>query len=254
MARPEKFSSKDLLIAVMEYSKVYPGPIVISKLAAWASETIPTLSGVKDIDFRRASRSKKGNNEDNRKACYVLIQKINQERTHNGASTLNVLLHASDVYEFLNMPQGDQIDTIIEARKYLNDLESTHQNLSKKERLLREENQSIKKKYAELSQRLDQLQIELEHIKNVYSLLEETIDEHRRRKVLSSLGIEETYLDPTKALQSMSLSLSETKSMFSFDRTTIANPKELNKLDIDNNDAGSMRNKILTGINFGENL
>ena len=136
----------------------------------------------------------------------------------------------------------------------MNDLESTHQNLSKKERLLREENQSIKKKYAELSQRLDQLQIELEHIKNVYSLLEETIDEHRRRKVLSSLGIEETYLDPTKALQSMSLSLSETKSMFSFDRTTIANPQELNKLDIDYNDAGSMRNKILTGINFGENL
>ena len=67
MARPAKYSEDDLLVAVYEYSKTHPGKIIVSKLAAWASANIPSLSGVKANDFQRPRRNKNAEKTDKNK-------------------------------------------------------------------------------------------------------------------------------------------------------------------------------------------
>ena len=82
-------------------------------------------------------------------------------------------------------------------------------------------------------------------------MLEAVVDEHRRHKLLSDLGIETETLDPIKAFNSISLSLDEIEKMFSFERTSITYSPDLKKLDEESNNTEDLRKKILTGINFG---
>ena len=252
MARPPKYSEDDLLIAVHEYAKCHPGKISISKLAEWASENIPALYGVKYADFQRLPRSGNAIKNGQKKACLLLIKEINQTRMSFNPKRFNVLLNSSDVCEFFNLPQSKQIDDILKSRQYVESLLKKNQTLSQEQRILQEENCTIKKKYMEISHRLEELQKELEQVKSIYSMLEATIDEHRRRKVLANIGVEEGFLDPTKAFESMSLRLEEINGMFSFEPTSVSNSRELRKLDTDSDNNESLRSKIISGINFGE--
>ena len=253
MARPAKYSEDDLLIAVHEYSKVYPGKIMVSKLAVWASANIPSLFGVRANDFQRPRRTKDADKTGKDKACLLLIKEINQTRRSCDANSSNVLLNSSDITDFFNLPLDKQIEGIRKARMNYDSLRKSNQKLSLERRLFYEENCILKKKCAEISLKQEQLQEELQKVKNLYSMLEATVDEHRRRKLLADLGIEAENLDPIKAFNSLSLRLDEIENMFSFERTSIANSSELKKLDAENDKTENLRKKILTGINFGGN-
>lgn len=251
MAKPPKYSDIDLMIAVQEYAKEFPGKIIISELASWASKNYPTLYGVKDVNFRRPHRNGKGGKEIISKPCYRLIKEINLNRSVLGSDSYNPLLQSSSVTAFIDLPQSEQLLSILKTRERVALLSKEKQDLLHECQILRSENKTIRTTVSEISKKIDCLQKDLEHFKETYSMLAMTIDEKRRKKTLAEIGVDEDMLDPVQAVKSMTLRLTEIRNAFSFDQIRAFDFSGLQNLDEKIDSDSILRRNVIENINFG---
>lgn len=249
MARPAKYSEEDLLIAVEEYAKIHPGKIVYSVLAAWSSENIPALYGVKDVDFRRPHRIGNSGKKTTKKACRKLVDEINQSRSTCTpvSESYYSLLYSTNVESFLTLPRCEQLQAILMARKSFDTLLKRNKESTKECSLLRAENKAIRESNKKILQRQNAIRKALEKHKAICSMLTETIDEERRKAVLSDIGVENGMLDPMKVLESMSI---DPENLFFFDKSLESRIPELQRLDEQITDSNNLYTNIIEGINF----
>lgn len=207
MAKTQTYSEELLVLAVEKYAAAHRGKIQMTKLAEWARTNVPGLEDVKDINFKRRTtvkNPKTGKSESIKRQCTIRIEEINEARIPTAKKNINTLLHSANIDEFINLPIYEQRESIIEARRFMENLR--HENSKLRAEILRnrmneEENSKIS---SEISTSIKKLQKAQEKLKFMVNQLVKYSNLIEAQEALVSVGVFTTGFDIKKFEASLS--------------------------------------------------
>ena len=207
MAKTQTYSEELLVFAVEKYAAAHRGKIQMTKLAEWARANVPGLEDVKDINFKRRTtvkNPKTGKSESIKRQCTIRIEEINEARIPTAKKNINTLLHSANIDEFINLPIYEQRESIIEARRFMENL--LHENSKLRAEILRnrmneEENSKIS---SEISASIKKLQKTQEKLKFMVNQIIKYSNLIEAQEALVSVGVFTTDFDIKKFESSLS--------------------------------------------------
>ncbi len=202
--------------AIQEYAKVCPGKIKASELAEWASQHIPGLENVKAYHFTRPETQKDpktGETIQIMRESRKYLEEVNQTREIKRQVERNLLLHSSDAEAFLRAARHDQLNAILEARKYMDQLIKENVSLRKKNEQLESRNAELQSSGEEQGERLQALETEAQRFSKAVLRLMRSQDEKERKAVLKSIGLTDGDIDFDKYYESLSVRIGKELSI-----------------------------------------
>ena len=232
MAKVQKYSDSLLLEAVIKYADQYPGKIYASRLANWASLNVPGLEEVREYMFLRpliVKDPKTGKQKQRLRPCTERIAAINASRTLSSNIKSNTLLYSSNIDAFFQEDIPHQRALIIQTRSQMDALIRRNTYLEQQNKVLYAENHRISSLVDALNKRLSGLAADQGKLSKQVALLLKTTDEEQRKKMLSSMGVQDGSFDLARYIDSLHQDLD---SLFSISQTINTKSKDSYKQDL----------------------
>ena len=198
MAKTQKFSEDKLLEAVIKYSELVETKIKATELAKWARVNIEGLEDVRDYHFTRPIReknSKTGKLTEREKLCTSRINEINKSRSTIAQVNNNVLLRASHIEHFFDLPLKTQKKLIVETREAFNTLITKERKLTYENDALRATNNELKQKICSTEAEIDSIITKQSKLEKQINYLMKVTDEKQRKEMLAQMGITDGFID-----------------------------------------------------------
>lgn len=212
MAKTQKFSEDRLLEAVVKYSEIEKKKIKATELAEWSRSHIAGLEGVRDYHFTRPIKER-----DNRsgkiitrpKLCTVRIEEINRSRSVTAMIRKNLLLKASNIDDFSELPVSVQRKMIAETRDTVDRLLVENQRLRRENETLRAENKKTGDLAAAAAEKAGFLARQQETLAKQVRYLMKAADETSRKKMLARMGVSDGEIDLNAYAQSLQIGIND---------------------------------------------
>ena len=216
MAKTPKYPEEKLLEAVVRYAEQYRGKIEATKLAAWASENIEGLDGVKDRHFTRPTEkkdTKTGKKVKEIRPCTAKINELNAARNTVTQMNTNVLLRSSNVDKFLDLPRHEQRQVIFDTRAQVDRLIAENAFLRQESKAVEARSQTISRYTESLEQQLESLKNDQAKLLSLVTRAMDKFDADERQRMLESIGICDGLFDLDTYVGSLSLRINELSSI-----------------------------------------
>ncbi len=212
MARTQKYLEDQLLEAVVKYSEIEKRKIKATELAEWSRSHIAGLEGVRDYHFTRPIKErddKSGRIITRPKLCTVRMEEINQSRSVTAMIGKNLLLKASNIDEFSELPVSVQRKMIAETRETVDKLLVENQRLRRENETLRAENKKTSGLAAAAAEKAGFLAKQQETLAKQVRYLMKAADEASRKKTLARMGVSDGEIDLNAYAQSLQTGIND---------------------------------------------
>lgn len=212
MAKTQKYSEDQLLEGVIKFSEFEKKKIKATELANWCRNNIEGLEEVRDYHFTRPIRvkdEKTGKMVERPKLCSLKIEEINKSRSLFVSINTNLLLRASNIDTFMELPDTAKRKMIVETRETVDKLMIRNGIITRDNEALKSENRSMKSDISKITDKINALQKVQDKLVRQVRYLMKVTDENARRKVLSQMGIDDGTVDLNTYTDGLQQELSE---------------------------------------------
>ncbi len=231
MGAKQKYSEEKLLEAVVKYAKIYKGKIKVTELAAWASNNIDGLAGVKDYHFTgnvTEINPRTGKKVTRPKKCKVRIEEINKSRHTAREMRTNPLLQASQIDAFLHLPLHEQRSWILETRKQMDMLKAENRELQTKANAESAKTKAVNEQMNQMEERLAQLREKQIDLLRAVKCAMDVLHIDARKATLASIGIKDGNIDLDIYADSLTLDL---RDIFDMNRVIRGHAANMEQID-----------------------
>ena len=198
MAKTQKYTDDQLVDAVIQYSQVYSGKIMASKLAIWARKNMQGLEEVQQYMFCRQQKVKDlktGKYKTVDRPCAKKIAEINNSRRTIASIDDNPILRSANIDQFFELPVCEQRQAVVKTREQVDKIIKENIYLRKENTVIDEKNKSLAKTQEELEQKLNDIAKRQEQIMLILRKVKSDYNEKICRDGLSKIGITDNHID-----------------------------------------------------------
>lgn len=256
MAKTQKYSEDQLLEAVVKFSEIEKKKIKATELAKWCRSNMEGLEEVRDYHFTRPVKEKDektGKIIERPKLCTVRIEEINKSRSLTVSINTNLLIRASNIDTFMELPVSLQRKMIVETRETVDELLTKNTNVTRENEALKAENKRLKADVLTAKDKLDSLQKTQNKLIKQVTYLMKSSDEVARKEVLSKMGIEDSSVDLDAYTKSLQQDIDTVMDISKVLRKQIAEVNtNIEKTDdsVQNANNTSLTNDVMFGLDF----